>query len=58
MATCPHCEKRVTLKDGDSNQVHCEVVGTIKKETMYSCPHCEKVLGFAFFMGGFLTGRP
>ena len=53
MATCPHCEKRVTLKDGDSNQVHCEVAGM-----MYSCPHCEKVLGFAFFMGGFLTGRP
>jgi hypothetical protein len=34
------------------------VVGTVKKEIMYSCPHCGCVLGFAFFIGGMLTGRP
>jgi hypothetical protein len=35
-----------------------EVVGKIKKEVMYVCPHCDCVLGFAFFFGGLLTGRP
>lgn len=58
MAKCPHCEKPVTLEEDDTNQVRCEVVGTIKKETMYFCPHCDKVLGFAYFLGGLLTGRP
>ena len=58
MAKCPHCEKTVTLKKGEENQVHRDVVGSLKKETMYACPHCDKVLGFAFFFGGFLTGRP
>ena len=58
MAKCPHCEKMVTLKDNDPNAVQCETEGAIKKEVMYSCPHCEKVIGFAFFMGGLLTGRP
>ena len=58
MAKCPHCEKPVTLKEGNSNQVRCEVIGKVKKETMYSCPHCDKVLGFAYFLGGLLTGRP
>lgn len=58
MAKCPHCEKLVTMKNHDTDQVYCEVVGRIKKETMYYCTHCEKVLGFAYFMGGLLTGRP
>jgi hypothetical protein len=30
----------------------------VKKEVMYSCPHCDAVLGFGFFIGGLLTGRP
>jgi len=30
----------------------------VKKEIMYSCPHCDCVLGFSFFLGGVLTGRP
>ena len=58
MAKCPHCEKPVTLKKGEQNQVQRDVVGSFKKETMYACPHCEKVLGFAFYIGGLVTGRP
>ncbi|MHC4881869.1 MAG: hypothetical protein ACYTFX_09540 [Planctomycetota bacterium] len=58
MAKCPHCEKSVTLKKGEQNQVQRDVVGSLKKETMYSCPHCDKVLGFAHYIGGLLTGRP
>jgi len=57
MAICPHCQKTVTLKDSE-NEVKKEVKGSIKKEVMYSCPHCNKVLGFTFFLGGVLTGRP
>jgi len=38
--------------------VHKDVVGFMKKEIMYSCPHCEAILGFGFFYGGLLTGRP
>jgi len=59
MAKCPHCEKPVTLgaKRGEQ-EVRKEVRGAIKKEIMYSCPHCDKVLGFGFFLGGVLTGRP
>ncbi len=53
MAKCPHCEKEVDLAN-----VRREVQGAIKKEVMYSCPHCNSVLGFAFFFGGVLTGRP
>ncbi len=57
MAICPYCQKTVTLKDSE-NEVKKEVKGSAKKEVMYSCPHCNKVLGFAFFLGGVLTGRP
>ena len=58
MAKCPYCEKTVTLKKGEQNQVRREIEGAIKKEVMYSCPHCEKVIGVGFFIGGWLTGRP
>jgi hypothetical protein len=61
MAKCPHCEKSVSLAVGGSekkNEVCKEVKGTIKKEIMYSCPHCDKVLGFGWFFGGLVTGRP
>lgn len=61
MAICPFCEKPVALKT-DRDAKHCEVrkevKGAAKKEVMYSCPHCNRVLGFAFFMGGWATGRP
>jgi phage terminase large subunit GpA-like protein len=63
MAKCPHCKKAVTLKANersgpDTRELQREVVGKVKKEVMYSCPHCDCVLGFAFFLGGVLTGRP
>jgi primosomal protein N' len=58
MAICPHCEKPVTLTKGELHQVCRQTEGTAKKEVMYSCPHCDKVMGFAFFLGGMLTGRP
>ena len=64
MAKCPYCKEPVTLgktnpaSTGLQKTVHKEVVGLIKKEIMYSCPHCEAVLGFGFFFGGVLTGRP
>lgn len=62
MAKCPHCKKPVTLSEqtasADSRPVRKEVVGIVKKEVMYSCPHCDCVLGFSFFFGGVLTGRP
>jgi hypothetical protein len=64
MAKCPHCKQPVTLGgarrevDTISDDVHKEVVGLIKKEIMYSCPHCDSVLGFGYFVGGLLTGRP
>lgn len=52
MARCPHCEGRGTLdtatKDegsAESQQVHKDVSGLIKKEVLYSCPHCGVVLG-------------
>jgi uncharacterized protein with PIN domain len=57
MAICPYCQKNVTLTDSE-NKVTKETTGFIKKEVMYSCPHCNKVLGFAFFLGGLITGRP
>ena len=57
MAKCPHCEKTVALKKGEQNQVCRQTEGTAKKEVMYSCPHCNKISGFAFFLGGVLTGR-
>ena len=64
MAKCPHCGKAVTLDAANrevsdvSDEVHKEVVGVVKKEIMYSCSHCDAVLGFGFFIGGILTGRP
>jgi hypothetical protein len=63
MAKCPNCKKPVVLNEksaptADSRPVQKEVVGKVKKEVMYSCPHCECVLGFGFFLGGVLTGRP
>ena len=61
MAKCPHCEKEVTLRAArkeESHEVQRETEGMIKKEVMYSCPHCDCVLGFAFFLGGIITGRP
>lgn len=61
MPKCPYCDKPVTLNEDardPQNEVQKEVKGTIKKEVMYNCPHCQKVLGFGYFMGGVLTGRP
>lgn len=62
MPKCPYCKEEITLKsvrkDTDDDEVERETYGTIKKEVMYSCPHCEIVLGFSFFAGGLLTGRP
>ncbi|MCL5279097.1 MAG: hypothetical protein M1376_04225 [Planctomycetes bacterium] len=61
MATCPYCGRPVLLEvhgPDKMKEVHKEVAGTLKKEVMYSCPHCDKVLGFGFFFGGLLTGRP
>lgn len=58
MAICPYCEMHVTLNGNGRDRVVAESTGALKKETMYSCPHCNKVLGFAFFFGGFATGRP
>ena len=64
MAKCPHCKQAVTLDRAKrevapaSDEVHKDVVGVVKKEIMYSCPHCDSVLGFGFFFGGLLTGRP
>jgi len=61
-----HAEQVVTLDDtrrdssdlATAESVHREVEGLIKKEIMYSCPHCGSILGFGFFFGGLLTGRP
>lgn len=64
MAKCPHCGQSVSLEGTKRevgtvpDEVHKDVVGAMKKEIMYSCPHCDAVLGFGFFIGGFLTGRP
>jgi hypothetical protein len=64
MAKCPHCKQVVTLDRAKrevttaADEVHKDVVGAVKKEIMYSCPHCDSVLGFGFFIGGLLTGRP
>jgi hypothetical protein len=64
MAKCPQCKQAVTLDRATreiataSDEVHKDVVGAVKKEIMYSCPHCECILGFGFFVGGLLTGRP
>jgi len=63
MAKCPHCGKPVAMGKASRSssgvrEIRKEVAGTIKKEVMYICPHCDCVLGFGFFLGGLLTGRP
>lgn len=64
MAKCPYCKQSLTLEKtvrysiDHTEEIHKDVKGIVKKEIMYSCPHCESVLGFGFFMGGLLTGRP
>jgi hypothetical protein len=64
MAKCPQCKQAVSLDRAKrevataSDEVHKDVVGAVKKEIMYSCPHCDSILGFGFFFGGLLTGRP
>jgi hypothetical protein len=68
MPKCPYCKESITLEsvrrhqDDDAStkieEVDREVVGTVKKEIMYSCPGCDSVLGFGFFLGGLLTRRP
>lgn len=61
MPLCPHCGQKVTLESTNQDkreELHKEIDGLVKKEVMYSCPYCDKVLGFAFFFGGFATGRP
>jgi hypothetical protein len=61
MAKCPFCEKTVVLDRAQSDremEICREVKGAVKKEVMYSCTHCDRVLGFGFFVGGVLTGRP
>ncbi len=63
MAVCPYCESIVTIDPSDEKFDNYEVVretkGRIRIETMYSCPHCGKVLGFAYFRWGLLSGdRP
>ncbi len=63
MAKCPHCKKPVSLSAKSQSAagelpVRKEVVGMVKKEVMYFCPHCDCILGFGFYLGGLLTGRP
>jgi len=64
MAKCPYCKQVVTLEKTRresaevAEEIHKDVAGVVKKEIMYSCPHCESVLGFGFFFGGLLSGRP
>jgi len=63
MAACPYCKKPVNLDPkrkhpADSRTIRKESVGVVKKEIMYSCPHCDAFLGFSFYIGGLLTGRP
>ncbi|HAL44556.1 MAG: hypothetical protein A2Y12_02695 [Planctomycetes bacterium GWF2_42_9] len=60
MGKCPYCRKDVALesKERENHQVIRYIKGFIKKEVMYVCPHCESILGFSFFLGGLLTGRP
>ena len=50
--------RRDSLDASVPEGVHRETEGFIKKEIMYSCPHCDSILGFGFFLGGLLTGRP
>ena len=64
MAKCPYCKQALSLDKTTREsaefveEAHKDVSGVVKKEIMYSCPHCESILGFGFFFGGLLTGRP
>ena len=64
MAKCPYCKQSLSLEKTKressevTEEVHKDVSGIVKKEIMYSCPYCGSVLGFGFFIGGLLTGRP
>ncbi len=64
MAKCPYCKQSLALEKTERDSMdHTDAVlkdieGLVKKEIMYSCPHCESILGFGFFLGGLLTGRP
>jgi len=64
MPKCPYCKQEVHLgttkreSAAHPEDVHKDVAGVVKKEIMYSCPHCDSILGFGFFLGGLLTGRP
>lgn len=70
MAKCPYCKQHLRLEHTNkeslestepfepTEEVHKDISGLIKKEVMYSCPHCDSILGFGFFFGGLLTGRP
>jgi hypothetical protein len=64
MPKCPYCKQSLALEHTKrdtmtpTEEVHREVEGFVKKEVMYSCPHCDSILGFGFFIGGLLTGRP
>lgn len=41
---CPHCEKRITQKDG-----HIEF-DTKWEASLIGCPHCKKVIGGSVYM--------
>jgi hypothetical protein len=64
MPKCPYCKQTLTLEHTrrdtmlPTEEVNRETEGFVKKEIMYSCPHCDSILGFGFFFGGLLTGRP
>ena len=70
MAKCPYCKQHLSLERTNKEyvesqeslesvqEIHKDVSGLVKKEIMYSCPHCDSILGFGFFFGGLLTGRP
>jgi uncharacterized protein with PIN domain len=64
MAKCPYCKQALSLEKTNressdvTEEVHKDISGIVKKEIMYSCPHCDSVLGFGFFIGGLLSGRP
>jgi hypothetical protein len=64
MAKCPYCKQVLSLEKTKressemTEEVHKDVSGIVKKEIMYSCPHCDSILGFGFFIGGLLSGRP
>jgi hypothetical protein len=64
MPKCPYCRQTLALEHTRRNtmqpveEVNREIEGFVKKEIMYSYLHCDSILGFGFFIGGLLTGRP